>query len=271
MKMNELLLKMRQINSMLQQEGGIDSAKVAKSGSLPFNSMVEILGNSLDANTYLISEKGRLLGFNEKHEINNERVKQMLQDKKFPQDYTTSMLSITETKANIGIESDYTAFPIENRDLVADGLTTLVPIYAAGERLGTIILARISREFTDSDLILAEYSATIVGMEILNQKSNQIEEETRSLAIVQMAIKTLSYSELKAVKAIFEELDGTEGRLVASTIADKIGITRSVIVNALRKLESGGIIDSRSLGMKGTYIRVNNSKFIQELAKEQIY
>ena len=39
------------------------------------------------------------------------------------------------------------------------------------------------------------------------------------------------------------ELDGLEGRLTASVIADRIGITRSVIVNALRKLESAGIIE----------------------------
>ncbi|MBJ3788582.1 GTP-sensing pleiotropic transcriptional regulator CodY, partial [Bacillus sp. OA1] len=43
--------------------------------------------------------------------------------------------------------------------------------------------------------------------------------------------------------------------------------TRSVIVNALRKLESAGVIESRSLGMKGTYIKVLNDKFLHELAK----
>ncbi|EFR90969.1 GTP-sensing transcriptional pleiotropic repressor CodY, partial [Listeria innocua FSL S4-378] len=43
--------------------------------------------------------------------------------------------------------------------------------------------------------------------------------------------------------------------------------TRSVIVNALRKLESAGVIDSRSLGMKGTFIRVLNDKFLVELEK----
>ena len=43
--------------------------------------------------------------------------------------------------------------------------------------------------------------------------------------------------------------------LFASKIADRVGITRSVIVNALRKLESAGVIESRSLGMKGTYIK----------------
>jgi F0F1-type ATP synthase alpha subunit len=64
---------------------------------------------------------------------------------------------------------------------------------------------------------------------------------------------------------IFEELNGTEGILVASKIADRSGITRSVIVNALRKLESAGVIESRSLGMKGTHIKIINDKFNEEL------
>jgi len=104
-------------------------------------------------------------------------------------------------------------------------------------------------------------------MQILYHQSRTIEAEVRSATAVQMAINTLSYSELKAVHAIFEALDGEEGRLTASSIADEIGITRSVIVNALRKLESAGIIESRSLGMKGTYLKVLNQQFIKELEK----
>ncbi|HHQ0052091.1 TPA: GTP-sensing pleiotropic transcriptional regulator CodY, partial [Listeria monocytogenes] len=91
--------------------------------------------------------------------------------------------------------------------------------------------------------------------------------EARSRAVVQMAISSLSYSELEAIEHIFDELNGKEGLLVASKIADRVGITRSVIVNALRKLESAGVIDSRSLGMKGTFIRVLNDKFLVELEK----
>ena len=75
----------------------------------------------------------------------------------------------------------------------------------------------------------------------------------------------VSYSE--AVQQIFTELKGMEGLLVASKIADRSGITRSVIVNALRKLESAGVIESRSLGMKGTHIRILNDKFIEEMEK----
>ncbi len=129
------------------------------------------------------------------------------------------------------------------------------------------VLSRLDREFDNDDLILAEYGATVVGMEILREKAEEIEEEARSKAVVQMAISSLSYSELEAIEHIFEELDGTEGLLVASKIADRVGITRSVIVNALRKLESAGVIESRSLGMKGTYIKVLNDKFLSELEK----
>ena len=85
-----------------------------------------------------------------------------------------------------------------------------------------------------------------------------------------MAICTLSYSEIEAVEQTFSELDGNEGLLVASKIADRSGITRSVIVNALRKLESAGVIESRSLGMKGTFIRILNDKFIEEISKDDM-
>ena len=86
---------------------------------------------------------------------------------------------------------------------------------------------------------------------------------------VQKQIGTLSFSELEAIIHIFEELDGNEGILVASKIADRVGITRSVIVNALRKFESAGVIESRSSGMKGTYIKVLNDVVFEELEKRK--
>ena len=49
-----------------------------------------------------------------------------------------------------------------------------------------------------------------------------------------MAIGTLSYSEIEAVEQIFSELDGNEGLLVASKIADRSGITRSGLGHARR-------------------------------------
>ena len=64
------------------------------------------------------------------------------------------------------------------------------------------------------------------------------------------------------------ELNGTEGILVASKIADRVGITRSVIVNALRKFESANLIETKSLGMKGTYIKVKNEFLLDEIKNQ---
>ena len=75
----------------------------------------------------------------------------------------------------------------------------------------------------------------------------------------------LQMEKIISADGIFDELGGTEGILVASKVADRVGITRSVIVNALRKFESAGVIESRSSGMKGTYIKVLNDYVFTEL------
>lgn len=83
---------------------------------------------------------------------------------------------------------------------------------------------------------------------------------------VKAATGTLSYSETCALNLLFTELgDKTEGIMVMSKISDRAGVTRSVLVNALRKLESAGVITSRSLGMKGTFIRVLGSGLAEAL------
>ena len=102
----------------------------------------------------------------------------------------------------------------------------------------------------------------------------QNEVEARQREAVRIAVETLSYSERKAAHAILQELASQgkfEGRLIASRIADEAKITRSVIVNALRKFESAGVIESKSLGMKGTFVRVTNSYLMEKLPELEEY
>ncbi|MFS0574234.1 GTP-sensing pleiotropic transcriptional regulator CodY [Sporosarcina sp. 179-K 3D1 HS] len=255
-----LLAKTREINAMLQESAG---------NPVNFKEMADELSKVIECNAFIVSRRGKLLGLKIHQQIENERMKKMFEERQFPEEYTNNLFEVRETSPNLDVYSEHSVFPNENRDLFKEGLTTIVPIIGGGERLGTLILARLKERFTEDDLILAEYGATVVGMEILREKTEQIEIEARSKAVVQMAINSLSYSEHEAIEHIFNELDGNEGLLVASKIADRVGITRSVIVNALRKLESAGVIESRSLGMKGTYIKVLNSKFLEELEKQK--
>jgi len=256
--MSSLLSKTRMLNKVLQ-----------KSGTEPvaFQDICTLLSEVLECNAYIISRRGKVLGYTFGTGFECEAMeKRVIEDKKFPEDYNKTLLAFNETISNRPNEGRC-VFQEIGKCKKVDKLSTIVPIIGSRERIGTLILARFGNPFTDEDLVLVEYSATIVGLEMLRAMQDEIAEETRKKAVVQLAIGTLSYSELEAVEHIFQELNGNEGLLVASKIADKVGITRSVIVNALRKFESAGVIESRSLGMKGTYIRILNEKLIDELKK----
>ncbi|KOA20861.1 GTP-sensing transcriptional pleiotropic repressor CodY [Clostridium homopropionicum DSM 5847] len=255
---SELLKKVRRINKILQKTGA---------EPVVFEDICGSLSEILECNVYLINKKGKILGYRFYNGLECESIKEkVLNEKKFPDNFNNKLLSMDETVSNI--ENDGKSSFDDTKPAEIEGkLSTIVPIVGNRERLGTLFLTRFDEKFTDEDLVLAEYSATIVGLEILRSKNDELEEEARRKAVVQLAIGTLSYSELEAVEHVFNELDGNEGLLVASKIADKVGITRSVIVNALRKFESAGVIESRSLGMKGTHIKILNEKLIDELKK----
>ena len=172
------------------------------------------------------------------------------------------LLSVLSTKENVNLETlGFTQGTVSGYQAIID------PIEIAGERLGTVFMYKCDDPYTIDDIILSEYGTTVVSLEMMRSVNEEQAEEARKRQIVKSAIGTLSYSELEAIRHIFEELDGTEGILVASKIADRVGITRSVIVNALRKFESAGVIESRSSGMKGTYIKVVNDIIFEELKK----
>lgn len=260
--MSSLLLeKMRKVNKVLQSIG---------SKPVSFNELCRVLSDVLNANVYTLSRKGRILGYALDKNTECGYLKgQILVDRKFPEEYNRELLNVYETVTNK--ISDANICVLDKSEKCERGVahSSIVPIYGSGERLGTLILGKYNESFTEEDLVLTEYGATVMGMEILRSKHDEVEEEARKRAVVQMAVGTLSYSELEAVEHIFKELEGSEGLLIASKIADKVGITRSVIVNALRKFESAGVIESRSLGMKGTHIKILNDRLIDELKKNK--
>lgn len=254
-----LLEKTRNINKLLQKSAG---------NPVDFDEMAQVLRDQIKANCYIVGRHGKVLGHAFTDTFNCDTMSDIVYEAgAFPNDYNDDLLRITETQANFN-QIENGCFVEKNDACIYDKkLATVVPIMGGGQRLGTLLVSKVNNEFTDEDLILAEYGAAVVGMEILRSKAEKIEEEARRRAAVHIALGTLSYSELEAVDHIFSELEGEEGVLVASKIADRAGITRSVIVNALRKFESAGVIESKSLGMKGTYIRVLNENLLEELER----
>lgn len=250
----QLLDKTRKINRLLHNNN---------SNRIEFVDICDVLSSILESNILVVSKKGKVLGtgFYKGIDIISELVlskvgtfiDNMLNER---------LLSVLSTKENVNLST--LGFADEN---IKKFQALLTPIEMAGERLGTLLMYKKDTQYEIDDIILCEYGTTVVGLEMLRSVNEENAAFVRKKQIVKSAIKTLSTSELEAIKHIFKELDGMEGILVASKIADKVGITRSVIVNALRKFESAGVIESKSSGMKGTYIKVVNDVVLQEMEK----
>ncbi len=250
----QLLDKTRKINKLLHNN---NSSKVV------FNDICAVLTEILDSNVLVVSKKGKVLGVSKCDKV--ARISELITDvigAHIDEMLNERLLNILSTKENVNLET--LGF---DSDVVKGYQAIVTPIDIAGERLGTLFIYKQDSVYEIDDIILSEYGTAVVGLEMLRSVNEESAEETRKEHIVQSAISTLSFSELEAIIHIFDELDGNEGILVASKIADRVGITRSVIVNALRKFESAGVIESRSSGMKGTYIKVLNDYVFVELEK----
>ena len=250
----QLLDKTRKIGKLLHN---------SNSGKVVFNDICRVLCDILASNMFVISKKGKVLGIGESENV--ESLSDLLVDNVgsfIDPMLNERLLTILSTKENVNLETlgfegiDFSKFQ-----------AIITPIEIAGERLGTLFIYKTDKPYDIDDIILCEYGTTVVGLEMLRAVNEENAEESRKLAVVKSAIGTLSFSEMQAIIHIFDELDGMEGVLVASKIADRVGRTRSVIVNALRKFESAGVIESRSSGMKGTYIKVTNDVVFGEIKK----
>jgi transcriptional pleiotropic repressor len=251
-----LLEKTRRFNSLLQ--ANIDGRSTSYQNlALKFS---ELMG----ASVFIVSKDGQILGSSTDQIIDGiDQISNML-----PSSLTQKLIEVEQSLSNEPVQSSYTIIPDVLRSNFPRLMTTIIPINGGGTRLGTFILLRFYNGFTEEDLVLGEIAATVIGMKMVRHRTDEIEAEIREKTYAKIALSSLSYSEQFAIEKIMEHMESARDRLlVASDLADKAGITRSVIVNALRKLASAGVLESRSLGMKGTYIRVLNSKFSTELAK----
>ncbi len=162
---SELLKNTRRINKTLQATAGT---------AVSFNQLTSVLGEVLDSNVYVIRVRGKVLG---SYLVNPEDSSIVRDEEKnqamFPEEYVEGLLTITETRDNIPQEETLKLFPSEEERL--EKYTVIVPIWGSGERLGTLLLSRYDKPYTDNDIVVAEYSATVIGLEILRSISEEME------------------------------------------------------------------------------------------------
>lgn len=247
-----MLKKMQKISQVLQASGT----------ELELGDLAGALRDSYSTETsvYVISPSGKVLG----HALMGDLPEtsfdaEWIEAKKLPDEMATALLKVGALSTGSEVAR------VLGNDLPA----AILPVIGSGRRVGTLLLVRMKGSFSEEELALADYTATAAGMIIGQALQEQEEDRAEEKRMARSAIRSLSYSEILAMQHIFDQLQGDEGLLVASRIADEAGITRSVIVNALRKLASANVIESRSLGMKGTYLRILNTEIRNELERQR--
>jgi transcriptional pleiotropic repressor len=243
-----LLEKIQKLENLLKKE------------NLVVADFVKAISDTISCNTYLINSEGNILSYalpNGSDCTNFTEGTPLVLKLEFKQ----RVGFIFQTAANIPLE---TCFLKDENCYTPNTFMTIVAIRNMHSTSGHLLLTKKDKQFSEEELILAETTSLLASIYMYESNSSSV-SEPKQQGDIEMVLESLSFSEIKAIYNVFTELNGMEGFLVASKIADRIGISRSVIVNAMRKLESAGIVNSRSLGIKGTYIKIKNSYFLDAL------
>lgn len=264
--LEELLSQMRKVDFIFEK---------SNSGKISFSQISEALGEIMNANVYMISAKGKVLGTYFKNEEDSFVIPALTEAEEdnaimaecIAETDNFDLLKVEETVSG---ENGFDFFPSiaqipENQHYGKPHM--IVPIYHQGMRVGTFMFARYGEKFDIQDMILAEHVAVIIGAELDRRRRKAVAEKQRKIQEAQLALEGLTGSERMIIEDVFLGMESDTALVVASKIADQAKIARTQMASALRKLEVAGIIEVHSFGSKGTQIHVLNPRFRELLQK----
>lgn len=107
---------------------------------------------------------------------------------------------------------------------------------------------------SEYNVLRANYNYLVFAVKIIKEKIKLEKMTYLYKNVVNAAVSGLTLKELQGVDAVISSIEGSGKRVIISDIAKKCGITRSIIINGLRKLECAGLIEMHSSGAQGTNI-----------------
>ena len=215
----------------------------------------------LDAQVHILSADGQLLGCTA---CAGDGCR--LNDRQSALRIAQSLTALTDTR--ITVDKNGVCPFREGSCSFKERTHIVIPLYFASGRIGTLVCTRDGDNRDELYQALCKILAMLCSMAVYNDSRQKQQADQREYSSAQQALASLSFTERKAVDAVFrflQEQTGSgnsglpHGLLNASEIAKREGITRSVIASAIKKLESAGMLSVKSLGMKGTYISLLNA------------
>lgn len=252
--MSDVLSKIRQLTNQIQLH--------EDQYSLDIDQIIQNVSNLIVSNVYLVDQTGFVIDMcvQETNQL-DPLTHCELGDRIATDMYQT--LQANEIVANINMYDDSTN---KIKTLFPERYTTVIPILSKNIRLGTLLI--YGARLTEEDLILVEYSSLLLGLELRKKQAKEVQQHK----MIKQAINSLTYREIKAVGHVISELKEKEmeGVVIVKRISEANSLNPSTFVNALRKLQSAGIVHLKSQGPKGTYVKVLNQQLLTAIKSAHV-
>ncbi len=247
--MSDIVYKIKQLNSVL---------KLSSTSTVPLNDLIKQLCEILDCNIYLFNSKGNIFSFHVSGNYFCPHNEACLENPLMPDSYMKIFENINDAIYNVYEKKPVCTCPEVNECIYSDRQYTLVPVYCNYKKKAGLLLIRYGEAFDDNEELLCEYAAVVISLELMRQDHLETERRAMAVACTTLAINSLSYSEKRAVKALMDFITGEEGVVFLSNVSSTAYVTPSTVSSAIKKLESAGVIQIKTMGVKGSFIKITN-------------
>lgn len=258
--LDDIVKKIHQLNTVFSK-----SATTV----IPLDGLCDELCGIIGCNIYLFDPAGHIFAYSVAQKYLCAYTKCSLENQQLPQYYMDLFNNNNVNVTDLHAEHPECTYADVKHCLFSNRHYSIYPIFSGFKKVAGILFIRYETPFSESDKILCEYTCAIVSIEMLRQEQERIQQFSMEIAKAKLAVSSLTYSEKKAACSVLEEIRWDEGEVYLNSVANKTYTTPSTVSGALKKLELATMIDTKSMGVKGKYIKILNHNLRSELKQSE--
>ena len=139
-----------------------------------------------------------------------------------------------------------------------------VPEYVRSD-VALFALFRVNQVFEDADYIGCVYVRTLFAL--LDAVLQKEKSEALSNESMNETLRAMTHYEILSLREILRVINGNEGTFIGVDIARALSCSRSIIVQAVKKMAISGVLDATSMGMRGTHIKILKPSIRENIEK----
>jgi len=226
-----------------------------------YNNIAKHIGETLRCSVFVLDLEGSFLGTFLYTPILCDYINEMLNRGKMDVTNMARLNSLTEGIGNSSHNADVCSMNPSDKCMYKNRQGYEVPVFVYGERVGTLVFTRERMAFFSEDIAIFEIATIVIGMQIVYDRERKAKESEEKKNRVKDFLSSLTVMEKQAMREVMAEMGGAEEKkIISSKVADRAGITRSIVLNALKKLKGAGLVEVVSLGQSGTYVNFKGNR-----------